>query len=789
MPPDTASPPATALAPQPIVLSVGVEGMTCASCVNRIERYLRQTDGVTEANVNLATERATVAVDPIRAGRAEIEAAIAAAGYDVRPEALTASGDLGLDEADPDSRVRAREQRQLAIRATVSVGVALAMMLVMLWPGGLDIPMTELNWLLLLPATFVLVWAGGVFVRAAWRQARHRTVSMDTLVALGTLAAWGYSVVVTVAPELVMEAGIEPVTYYETSAMIIGLILTGRWLEARAKSQASGAVAALVGLQARTARRVEGDREVDVPIATVRAGDLLRVRPGEKVPVDGVVTAGGSSVDEAMLTGEPMPVAKEAGDQVIGATVNGPGSFVMRATHVGRDSVLGQIVRMVREAQGSRAPIQRITDRVIDWFVPLVIALALLTFTVWLLLGPEPALTQALVAAISVLIIACPCAMGLATPTAVMVGTGRAAERGILIRGGAALERAGEIDTVIFDKTGTLTLGRPAVISTIASAGWSEDEVVRVAAGAERGSEHPLAGAILAEAERRGVVPAEATAFIAVAGRGVRARVADRDVLVGRTELLRGEGVVWAAATSGPVALDTGSSRTTVHVAVDDVLAGSLEIDDPIKPGAAAAVRELTAAGIAVHLLSGDSLEAAEAVARGVGIATTAVRAGVLPGDKADHVRAIQAAGHVVAMVGDGINDAPALAAADVGIAIGTGTDVAIEASDVTLIGGDPRLVASAIRLSRRTLTVIRQNLAWAFGYNVVLIPVAMGVLYPFLGIRLDPMLAAAAMAFSSVSVVLNSLRLRRVEPGPGTHPPERAASPRLADAGAAGRR
>jgi Cu+-exporting ATPase len=784
------SPLSTTLAPQPIVLSVGVEGMTCASCVNRIERYLRQTEGVTEANVNLATERATVSVDPARAGRAEILAAIEAAGYDVRPETPATAEELSIDAADPDARERLREQRQLALKAVVSIGVALAMMLIMLWPGGLGIPMAELNWFLLIPATFVQVWAGGVFIRAAWRQARHRAVSMDTLVALGTLAAWGYSVVVTVAPALVMDAGIEPVTYYETAAMIVGLILAGRWMEARAKSQAGGAVAALVGLQARTARRVDGDTETDVPIAEVHPGDLLRVRPGEKVPVDGMVTAGSSSIDESMLTGEPMPVSKEAGDQVIGATVNGAGSFVMRATRVGRDSVLGQIVRMVREAQGSKAPIQRVADRVIDWFVPLVLVLSGLTFVVWLVFGPEPALTHALVAAISVLIIACPCAMGLATPTAVMVGTGRAAEQGVLIRGGAALERAGDIDSVVFDKTGTLTLGRPAVSSVEARPGGRPEDVLRLAAVAERGSEHPLGAAILFEAERRSMHLTEAASFEPIAGRGIRAQVEGHAVLVGSAALLGAEGV--DLRVPGPAAADggseTGASRTTVLVAVDGELAGSIAIDDPIKAGAADAVRGLRDAGIRVHLLSGDSTEAARDVARRVGIDAQAVTAEVLPGEKAAQVRALQSSGHVVAMVGDGINDAPALAQADVGIAIGTGTDVAMEASDITLIGGDPHLVASAIRLSRRTIAIIRQNLVWAFGYNVILIPVAMGVLYPFFGVRLDPVLAAAAMAFSSVSVVLNSLRLRAAEAGPGSGPPMRERS-RLVRTGAAGQR
>jgi Cu+-exporting ATPase len=784
----SAAPVSALLAPQPIVISVGVEGMTCASCVNRVERFLKRTDGVTQANVNLATERATVTVDPSRAGRTEVEAAIVASGYDVRPETPAERGELSLDDADPDARLRAREQQRLALKAIVSIGVALAMMLIMLWPGGLGIPMTASNWFLLVPATFIQFWAGGDFVRTAWRQARHRTVSMDTLVALGTLSAWGYSLVVTLAPQLVMSAGIEPVTYFETAAMIIGLILAGRWMEARAKSQAGGAVAALVGLQARTARRLDGDSEADVPIAEIRPGDLLRVRPGEKVPVDGVVASGSTSVDEAMLTGEPMPVSKAPGDPVIGATMNGAGSIVMRATHVGRDTVLASIVRMVREAQGSKAPIQRIADRVIDWFVPLVIVLAALTFAVWFLLGPQPALTHALVAAISVLIIACPCAMGLATPTAVMVGTGRAAEQGILIRGGAALELGGSVGRVVVGKGGTLALGRPGVTAVKVAAGLEADEVMGLAAAVERGSEHPLGAAIVAESERRGSPIPDVTGFRSVTGLGVAAEVAGHHVLVGSPAFLAAEGVAVEMGQPGLEGAEVSGSRTTVFVAVDGSLAASIAIDDPIKPGAAQAVRDLRARGIEVHLLSGDSTEAVLAVARRVGIAAEAVSAGVLPGGKSAHIEAAQADGRVVAMVGDGINDAPALAQADVGIAIGTGTDVAMEASDVTLIGGDPRLVVSAIWLSRRTLRVIRQNLAWAFGYNVVLIPVAMGVLYPFFGLRLDPVLAAAAMAFSSVSVVLNSLRLRRVDTGTGSGSAlRRRLGP--ARAGAAGQR
>ncbi len=768
--------PGVVTAPAPIVISVGVEGMTCASCVNRIERFLRATDGVAEANVNLATERATVSIDPAIAGRAEVEAAIARAGYDVRPESSgSAAADadaLSLDAADPDAAARAREQRELGIRAVVSVAVAAAIMVVMLWPGGLGIDMTALNWLLLVPATFIQFWAGGVFLRNAVRQARHRTVSMDTLVALGTMAAWGYSVVVTLAPTLVIEAGIEAVTYFDSSAMIIGLILTGRWMEARAKSQASGAVAALVGLQARTARRLRGDAEEDIPIELVRPGDLLRVRPGEKVPVDGVVSSGSSLVDESMLTGEPQPVTKAVNDQVIGATLNTTGSFVLRATHVGRDTVLGQIVRMVREAQGSKAPIQRVADRVIDWFVPLVLALAALTFVAWLALGPDPALTLALVAAISVLIIACPCAMGLATPTAVMVGTGRAAERGMLIRGGAALEMAGRVDTVVFDKTGTLTQGRPSVTAVHAIGGTSADEVIAVAASAERGSEHPLAAAILEEARQRrqrcqggdGVRGVDRQGRQRPAGwpqrpgrqpgpddgpghrrqRRCAARLPRRAQRPGRWSTWPSTAGPWAPSRSvmpsSPV-----PPRRSVSCAMLACRSGcSVVTRSPRRPQWPDRWASSTSAPVCCR--GARPITSGSCRRTGRSWPWSATASTMLPHW---HRRTWASPS-------------------------GQGTDVAMEASDVTLIGGDPRLVGSAIALSRQTLRVIRQNLVWAFGYNVLLIPVAMGVLYPFFGIRLDPVLAAAAMAFSSVSVVLNSLRLRRLDPPLG---PPRASS------------
>jgi len=768
----------TSIEPTPIELSLPVEGMTCASCVNRIERYLRKTDGVVEANVNLATERATIRFDPARAGRAELVGAIKAAGYDVRQVAdeQQTAGDAAwlADVPDAETRARAAEQRELGIRAVVAIAVAAGIMALMFWPGR-ALPMSDVNRLVLLPATFVQFWAGGTFLRAAWKAARHRDVNMNTLVAVGTTAAWGYSAAVTIWPELVMRAGIEPVTYFDSSSLIVGLILAGRWLEARAKSQTLGAVRSLIGLQARTARLVRPDGETDVPIEMVRPGDLIRVRPGEKVPVDGLVTDGGSAVDEAMLTGEPMPVVKGVGDEVIGATINTSGSFVFRATRVGRDTVLAQIVQMVQAAQGSKAPVQRLADQVSARFVPLVMALAAGTFATWLLLGPEPAFTHGLVAAISVLIIACPCAMGLATPTAIMVGTGRAAESGILIRGGEALEQAGRIDTVIFDKTGTLTLGKPSVAEVVGFDGTTEDEVLALAAGVERGSEHPLGAAIVAEAARRALTVPQSAEFESVAGRGVVGMLDGAPIAAGNPAFLAERGISLDAATS-TIEATARDGRTPVLVARGGALVGLIAVSDPVKAEAATAVRELKALGIVVWLVTGDARAVADAVARQVGIEH--VIAEVLPAEKAARVRDLQARGRRVAMVGDGINDAPALAQADLGVAIGTGTDVAIEASDVTLVGGDPRLVVSAIRLSRQTVRVIRQNLVWAFGYNVVLIPVAMGLLYPFFGLLLDPAIAAGAMALSSVSVVLNSLRLRRFDPRPSAGGPRGRSVP-----------
>jgi Cu+-exporting ATPase len=741
-------------------IQLPIEGMSCASCVNRIERYLRKTPGVAEASVNLATEVATVRYFPEVAGMDEIAQAIEAAGYEIRhlPEAASGGRSSLLDEADAEAAVRARELRILGLTAAVSLVVAAVAMVVMYLPNA-PWTMEQAAWLLVAPATAVQFLAGRRFYRAAWRAARHGSTSMDTLVVVGTSAAWAFSVVVTIAPDLLRNAGIDPVTYFDSSTAIIGLILTGRWLEARAKIQTVGAVKALIGLQARSARIVRSGAEIDVPLEDVRVGDLVRVRPGESVPVDGRVVEGASAVDESMLTGEPIPAEKGAGAEVIGGTMNGHGTFLFRATRVGRDTALAQIVDLVRRAQGSKAPIQRLADRIAAVFVPMVLAVGAATFAIWFVAGPEPHLTHALVAFITVVVIACPCAMGLATPTAIMVGTGNGAEAGILIRGGESLELAARIDAVIFDKTGTITRGRPALGRIVALPGFTADEALDLAASVERGSEHPLAAAIVAGAAERDLGRRPVEGFEAEAGRGVHGRVDGREVLVGTAAYLAGVGV---DTRDLPAAAGDGPTAAVVYVAIDGRAAAMLPTVDEIKPESAAAVAELAAAGIEVWLVTGDQVGTARAVAAAVGIAPERVMAEVLPAGKADAVASLQARGLRVAMVGDGINDAPALARADVGIAIGTGADVALEASDITLVGGDPRSVAASIRLSRDTLRVIRQNLAWAFGYNIVLIPVAVGLLYPLWGVTLNPAMAAAAMAMSSVSVVANSLRLRR---------------------------
>jgi Cu+-exporting ATPase len=757
-------------------LTLPIEGMTCASCVNRIERFLRRVPGVETASVNLATETAPIRYRTAMADRDTFVGAIEAAGYDVRslptdqPGApiRTIAEELAASDVD-----HAREARGTLIKALASLAVAAVIMVLMYAPGA-SLDVTTVGRLALLPATVIQVWAGGRFYRAAWRAAQHGTANMDTLVAVGTTAAWAYSVLVTLLPGPFTSAGIEPVAYFDSSTIIIGLVLLGRWLEARAKARTGGAIRRLVGLSPATARVVRDGVDEEVALEHVRPGDLLRVRPGDTVPVDGVVVEGSSAVDASMLTGEPIPVPVGPTDPVIGASRNTTGTFVMRATRVGRDTALARIVELVARAQGSKAPIQRLADRVAEVFVPIVLVTAAATFVVWFVAGPEPRLPFALTAFISVLVIACPCAMGLATPTAIMVGTGRGAEAGILIRGGDALETAHRIDAIVFDKTGTLTEGRPTVLEITAAANHTVTEILSVAASLERGSEHPLGAAIVSKAQEEGLPLEEVSGFRAIAGGGLEGTITGaagaRTVLIGNRRLMEDHRVALAAANDAAVQVQEAAAaaeiagQTVAWVAIDGIVAGLISLGDPVKRASTAAVRSLSRSGIEVWLVTGDSRATAEAVGRQVGIPSVRIEAEARPADKAATIERLQARGLVVAMVGDGINDAPAIARADLGIAIGTGADIAIEASDVTLMGGDPRAVAAAIELSRATMTVIRQNLVWAFGYNIVLIPIAMGALYPAFGLALSPALAAGAMALSSVSVVINSLRLRGFE-------------------------
>jgi len=753
-------------------ITIPVGGMHCASCIKRVEDAVLGVEGVARAQVNLATEKATVDYAPEVCSIEDLNSAIEAAGYEARP--------LGFDD-DAEAHERAREERELRVRMVFSLAVGAVLMVLaqsMDIPGLSDVRRGYINVISLVLATPVQFWAGWRFYKGAWQVARHRSTDMNTLIAVGTSVAYGYSVVATFWPEAIEAAsGVEAHVYYETTAIIIGLILLGRWLEARAKGQTSAAIKRLMGLRANTARVVRLGQELDIPIEQVVPADIVVVRPGEKIPVDGIVVDGRSSVDESMLTGESIPVEKNAGDEVFGATMNSTGSFRFRATKVGKDSALSQIIRLVEEAQGSKAPIQRLADVIASYFVPAVLVIAAGTFAVWLAFGPEPAIAFALLNAVAVLIIACPCALGLATPTAIMVGTGKGAEYGVLIRGGEALETAHKVDTVVLDKTGTITEGKPSVTDIIPANGLAPDELLRLAASAERGSEHPLGEAIVLAAQQRGLDLAQAKEFQAVPGHGVEAMVEGRRVLLGNVRLLAERSLDLDGLAPKVDAL-AQQGKTPMFVAVDGQVEGVIAVADTLKPGSRQAITELQRMGINVVLLTGDNTRTAEAIARQVNVSS--VLAEVLPADKVEHVRALQSGGHVVAMVGDGINDAPALAQADVGIAIGTGTDVAMEASDITLIRGDPRGVALAMRLSKQTMRTIRQNLFWAFFYNVALIPVAAGVLYPifsntgvpdalqpFLGDYgfLNPMLAALAMAFSSVSVMLNSLRLRGFHP------------------------
>jgi len=737
-------------------ITIAIGGMTCAACVNRIEKGLRKIEGVTEAQVNLATERATLLYDPEKVGKSEFRKTVEDLGYEVRGFEEEASADREAEARTGEIRL---QKRKFVVSAVLSAAIFLGSMPEWFpwWPTILQNHFT-----LFVLTTPVQFWAGWQFYRGFWLALKHRTSDMNTLIAVGTSAAYIYSAVITFFPQWFRARGLGLGVYYDTSAMIITLILLGKLLEAIAKGQTSSAIKRLMGLQAKTARVVRNGQEMDIPVEEVRKGDGVVVRPGEKIAVDGIVREGWSAVDESMLTGESIPVEKHAGDPVMGGTINKTGSFQFEATKVGKETALAQIIRLVEEAQGSKAPIQRLADRVASVFVPTVISIALLTFAVWMIFGPQPAFTLALLNFVAVLIIACPCALGLATPTAIMVGTGRGAENGILIKGGESLETIHRVNSILFDKTGTLTQGKPSVTDIVAGNEFKEEQVLRWAASAEKGSEHPLGEAIVRAAEEKGLKLSPVEGFEAIPGQGIKAQIDGEPILLGNLRLMEEKGID-LNGLRGEVERLANEGKTPMVVAKNHSAAGIVAVADTLKPHSREAVEALQRMGLEVIMITGDNERTGKAVAAHTGIKR--VLAEVLPWEKSRQVKKLQEEGKVVAMVGDGINDAPALAQADVGIAIGTGTDVAMESSDITLITGDLRAVVVAIQLSKRTIRTIRQNLFWAFFYNVLGIPIAAGILYPFWGILLNPMIASAAMAMSSVSVVTNSLRLRRFQP------------------------
>jgi len=736
--------------------TISVGGMTCAACVRRVENALAEVDGVVEANVNLATGRATVIHQDRWAGVSALASAVADQGYDFLGE-ITEAG------ADPIEAARARELGDLKLK--VAAGAVLSVIIffgsMQHWFGFLQaVPrqaMLAAMFFLTAPAVF---WVGSRFFVGAWKAAKQKTSDMNTLVAVGAFCAYAYSAAATFFPQFFEKAGVAPHVYYDGAAMIITLILLGRLLEATAKGKTSQAIRKLIGLAPRTARVIRDGTEVDVPVEALQIGDEVVVRPGEKVPVDGEILTGRSTLDESMLTGESMPVSREPGQKVFAATINRTGSFTLRATGVGADTMLAHIIQMVEEAQGSKAPIQRLADRVASVFVPTVFVMAFITFLVWYIVPADAGFSRALINFVSVLVIACPCALGLATPTAIMVGTGLGAHSGILIRGGEALEKIHKLTVVVFDKTGTLTRGEPEVTDVAAVEGVEESRVLAIAAALEKSSEHPLARAILKRAQERGIAWPAAENFEALSGLGARAVVAGSPCLIGNRALVNQEGIDVSRLQKNAAAL-AAAGKTAVYVAAGGKAIGLIALADVPKESAAPAVAGLKQRGLKVAMVTGDNSGTARSIALQLGI--DYVMAEVLPANKVDEIRALQSQGEVVAMVGDGINDAPALAAADVGIAIGAGTDVAIEAADMTLIRDDLKVVPQAIALSFSTMRVIKQNLFWAFIYNIIGIPIAAGALYPFFGIMLNPEFAAAAMAASSVSVVTNSLRLKRV--------------------------
>ncbi len=738
-----------------------VSGMTCASCVARVEDALSGVPGVISASVNLASEKATVEyTEDVKF--TDLRQAVKEAGYELGAETEI------LEDITSASQ---REIRNIRNRFIFAAVIAVSIMALGWGPSFIGKP--YLMWLLATPVQF---WAGLRFYRGAWGALRHKTADMNTLIALGTSAAYLYSMMAVLFPNLFATAEIELGLYFDTSAMIIALILLGRFLESRAKGQTSEAIKRLIGLNPKTALIVRDGEERTVPIEDVQVGDIVIVHPGERVPVDGVVREGYSSIDESMITGESIPVEKKTGDEVIGATINKMGSFKFEATRVGKDTTLARIIRLVDEAQGSKAPIQRLADVIASYFVPIVIGIAIITFIVWYFVGPSPALTFAILNFVAVLIIACPCALGLATPTAIMVGTGKGAEHGVLIRSGEALERSQQIKSVLLDKTGTLTSGEPQVTDIIAESSTSKEEVLRLAASAERSSEHPLGEAIVKAALEQKLEISQPSDFIAIPGHGVEATIEGKKLLLGNISLMKDRAITLNGLEEKADKL-FGEGKTVMFLSINGGTAGIIALADTIKPNARESVQALHKMGIETIMITGDNRRTAEAIARQAGI--DSVIADVLPEHKAREVKKLQQ-GSVVAMVGDGINDAPALAQADVGIAIGTGTDVAMETGEITLVSGDLMGIVTAISLSRRTMRTIKQNLFWAFFYNTALIPVAAGILYLVFGRHgvplglqfilgnygfLNPIIAAAAMAASSITVVSNSLRLRGFKP------------------------
>ena len=739
-----------------------VVGMTCASSVARVEEALSNVPGVVSASVNLASEKATV--EYLEGTRpADIRQAVEDAGYEIGPEVQ------GLEDVTTAAR---RQIRVLRDRFIVAVILASIIMVLGFFPSFAGQP--YLLWALATPVQF---WSGWRFYRGAWGALKHKTSDMNTLIAVGTSVAYFYSLTAVISPSLFSAGVMEPHLYFDTSAMIIALVILGRFLEARARGRTSEALKKLIGMQPKTALLIREGEQREIPVEDVQVGDLILVRPGARIPVDGIVRQGYSSVDESMITGESIPVEKKVGDEVIGATINKTGSFQFEAAKVGKDTTLARIVRMVEEAQGSKAPIQRLADVIASYFVPAVIGIAIVTFIIWYFVGPAPALTFALLNFVAVLVIACPCALGLATPTAIIVGTGKGAEHGILIRNGEALERAHQINTVLLDKTGTLTRGEPVVTDVVAAPFSSPEEVLRLAASVEHSSEHPLGEAVVKAALEKKLELSPSSDFDAIPGQGVEALVEGKKLFLGNLRLMEERGLSLNGLESRATELLEGG-KTAMFLGWDGQVAGIIALADTLKPGAREALQALHRMGIETAMLTGDNRRTAEAIAREAGI--DRVLAEVLPEHKAGEVKKLQEEGQVVAMVGDGINDAPALAQADIGIAIGTGTDVAMETGDITLISGDLMGVVTAISLSKRTMRTIKQNLFWAFAYNTALIPVAAGVLYLAFGKTgvpsglhfilgeygfLNPMLAAAAMAASSITVVSNSLRLRRFKP------------------------